>query len=606
MTWLPPLLVAIPLLTAALIAAGDHMVPEAIEQAAAIAATAVTAALAIVLALEARRHTVVTWFGGWRPRHGIALGVDFTADQLAAGMCVVIALVVLLALVYSLTYMKEAARLYEALMLAALGAMCGFAMAGDLFNLFVWLELAAVAGYALTGFAVEQLGPTQGAINFAIVTSVGSYLFAIGIALLYARTGALNLAQVGGTLAGQHPGGLEIVALTLVVAGLLTKAACFPFHFWAADAYAAAPAPVCAMFGAVMTDLGLIGLARLYWTVFDAPFGAHGHAVGDLLLWVGIVTALLGGVMALLQRHLKRMLAYSVVSHIGTMLAGVGLLSSKGLAGTATLFVSHAFLTAGLFLICGILLAVHGSIDELVLARRRSVQSPALGALWAAAAVGLVGAPYVGVYLGHGLLDEAASGSGRPWVPPLLWLASALVAGALLRAGARTFLGLGSLGSPLLGKELPEEPIVRDVRRPLLAGTALVAIVLGLAVSVAPGLGPRAEAASGRFRDRAAYASLVLHGVPPRPTRALPYTLEHTTLATLLYGGGALLAAVALAGAGLYWRALPPRLRAPGRPVLARPVAVLKAFHSGVVGDYVLWLVVGTAVFGGVWALTLR
>ena len=113
--------------------------------------------------------------------------------------------------------------------------------------------------------------------------------------------------------------------MTLLLCGFLIKGAVVPFHLWAADAYAVAPAPVCAVLGGVMTDIGLIGVARLYWTVFDAPFG-RAHAVGDVLLWLGIVTAVLAGTMAFLQRHLKRMLAYSVVCHIGIMLAGIGLL----------------------------------------------------------------------------------------------------------------------------------------------------------------------------------------------------------------------------------------------------------------------------------------
>src|SRR5579871_3736901 len=144
MTWIPPLLVAIPLLAAAVIAGLDHITPAPIQHAIVLAASTATTVLAFLLLWSAESHEVVHWFGGWKPRHGLALGVDFAVGPLAAGMCCVIALVVTLALVYSLTYLHQAARLADALLLVALGAMCGFAMSGDLFNLFVWLELMGV------------------------------------------------------------------------------------------------------------------------------------------------------------------------------------------------------------------------------------------------------------------------------------------------------------------------------------------------------------------------------------------------------------------------------------------------------------------------------
>jgi multicomponent Na+:H+ antiporter subunit D len=596
MSWIPPLLVVIPLLAAAVTAGLDHVTPRAVQHVLVIASSSATTALAFVLLWHAESHEVVHWFGGWRPHGGIALGIDFAVGPLAAGMCAVIGLVVTLALLYSLTFLREAARLYDALMLVALGAMCGFAMSGDLFNLFVWLELMGAAAYALTGFQVERLGPVQGAVNFAITNSLGGYLFAIGIALLYARTGALNLAQIGRTLSHGPAGGLVIVAMTLLLCGFLIKGAVVPFHLWAADAYAVAPAPVCAVLGGVMTDIGLIGVARLYWTVFAVPFG-HGHAVGDVLLWLGLVTAVLAGTMAFLQRHLKRMLAYSVVCHIGIMLAGIGLLDSSGLAGSELMFMAHALLTAGLFFVAGILHVDHALIDELHL-RGRGRGCWALAAAWFAGAVGLAGTPYVGIYLGHGLVDDGATELGRPWVPPLLWLGSALAAAALLRAGARIFLGWGDAEDEMLGKAIEEDPVERDVRRPLLVGVALVAVVLGCAISVVPGLGQRAEYASERFRDTSGYAAQVLHHRAMTPPGNLPIAISGTSLESVLYATVATVFAVGLALVGLNRRRIPRALES--------PIRVLHALHSGVVGDYVTWVVVGTAFTGGVWAILLR
>ena len=456
----------------------------------------------------------------------------------------------------------------------------------------------------LAGFKIGERGPLQGAINMAVTNTVGAYLILMGLALLYARTGALNLAQVGETLSHGPAGGLVIVAMTLLFCGFLIKGAVVPFHLWAADAYAVAPAPVCAVLGGVMTDIGLIGVARLYWTVFDAPFG-HGHAVGDVLLWLGIVTAVLAGTMAFLQRHLKRMLAYSVVCHIGIMLAGIGLLDSSGLAGAELMFLAHALLTAGLFFVAGILHSDHGMIDELHLrGRGRGCWAPA--AAWFAATIGLVGTPYVGIYLGHGLIDDGATERGRSWVLALLWLGSALAGAALLRAGARIFLGWGEEDDPLLGDAMEEDPLERAVLRPLLVAVALTAVVLGVAISVVPGLGQRAEYAADRFQDRSAYAARVLRGHPFPAAPSLPVAIRHTSLGSLLYGGGATILAFGLAFVGLYRRRLPRIVSVIARRTLAPPVHVLRGFHSGIVGDYVTWVAVGTAVVGGAFALLLH
>src|SRR5205823_7842205 len=136
-----------------------------------------------------------------------------------------------------------------------------FALTDDLFNLFVFFELMSVAAYALTGYRVEQPGVLQGALVFAVTNSIGAFVILIGIALLYGRTGALNLAQIGDALAQGRLDGLVIGALVLLTVGFLVKAGAAPFHFWLADAYAVAPAPVGALLAGVMSDLGVHAIA---------------------------------------------------------------------------------------------------------------------------------------------------------------------------------------------------------------------------------------------------------------------------------------------------------------------------------------------------------
>jgi multicomponent Na+:H+ antiporter subunit D len=604
MSWLLPLPAVIPLLAAAVNIAGDHVLPRWVGSAISLGAAASAFAISIVLMLESQHRELLHWFGGWHPRSGVAVGIAFTADPLGAGMAALSSFLVLAALVYSLTFLKEAARPYDVLMIVFCGAMCGFCLTGDLFNMFVWLELMSVAAYALTGFKIAELGPLQGAVNFAVCNTVGGYMVLIGIGLLYARTGALNLAQIGRALAGQKPDGLVVVALTLIVVGFLVKAAMVPFHFWLADAHAAAPAPVCVLFSGVMVELGLLGVARCYWTIFDGPFGAHQDAIRNVLVTVGLLAAVVGAVMAFLQRHLKRLLAFSTISHAGAMLVGIALLDSKSLAGVADLVLSHALLKGSLFLCCGVLLVKLRSVDELALhGRGRGYRT--LGAIFTLGGVGLVGLPYLGTYLGHAQIDEGATLAHIEWIQPLLMITAALSAAAILRAAARVFLGWGPKDDALLTAQPSEDPEERDAHLPLMLSVATVLLVLGLVVSVIPGLGQRAEYGAERFRDRAGYAERVLHGQPMQQTPRLPFSIAPTPPPSWLYGVGSGALTLLFAAFGLHRHRLPRSLRRGAARVAYPTIDGLRAVHSGIVGDYVMWLTVGTAVIGGVWAFTL-
>jgi multicomponent Na+:H+ antiporter subunit D len=309
--------------------------------------------------------------------------------------------------------------------------------------------------------------------------------------------------------------------------------------------------------------------------------------------------------MCFLQRHLKRMLAYSTISHAGIMLVGIGLLGSKSLAGAAHLVVGHGLLKAGLFLVCGIVLLQLREIDEVRL-HGAGRGHTSLAVLWFAGTIGLVGLPYVGVFLGHSLVDDGAIAVHEDWLPPLLLVAQALSAAALLRAGARVFLGWGPSDDPLLTPQPPEQAPERGASMPLLLSVTATAIVLGLVASIVPGLQQRTESAADRFRDHAGYVARVLHATPVPPTEHLPFTVERATNASLEYGVAALVLAFALAAGGLWYQRLPRGALAAADRVLAPPGRALHAIHSGIVGDYLLWLCAGTVVIGGVWAFTLR
>ena len=302
---LAPVAVAIPLVTAAMLVAVTSIVPRRVIDMLAIASAIACLVLCALVLDDASDGTLVHWFGGWTPREGIALGISFSIDQIGAGLALFASALFLAAFVFCWRYFIVIGPLFHALMLVFLAAMLGFSYTGDLFNLFVFFELMSVAAYALVAYDIEEEGPLLGALNFAITNSIGAFLILVGIALLYGRTGALNMAQIGDALAGQPADGLVVVAFTLMAVGFFVKAAVVPFHFWLADAYSVAPTPVCLLLSAAMSELGLYAFARVYWTVFSGTLGGE-EALEAILIGAGALTALVGAVMAFGQRHLKR------------------------------------------------------------------------------------------------------------------------------------------------------------------------------------------------------------------------------------------------------------------------------------------------------------
>src|SRR5213082_275472 len=224
----------------------------------------------------------------------------------------------------------------------------------------------------------------------------------VGVALLYAHTGALNMAQVGAALDGHHADPLVLVAMSLLFIGFLTKAAAVPVHFWLAYAHAVAPAPVCVLFSGVMVELGIYAVARVYWTIFAGPLAPHAEELRAILIALGTVTAVWGAVMCFAQRHIKRLLAFSTISHVGMFVCGIGLLSAKGLAAVAVYVVGHGLTKAALFILTGVLLHRFATIDEFDL-HGKGRCLPFTGVLFAIGGLLLAAIPVVTVFFGKSL-----------------------------------------------------------------------------------------------------------------------------------------------------------------------------------------------------------
>ncbi len=598
----------IPLLAAALLTAGRHWTPRLVNDAIAtgVGLAAVTLC-ALLLAHTAGAGPFAYWMGGWRPSHSVAIGISLSVDPIGAGMATYAAVLVTAALVYSWRYFDAADGIFHALMLLFLAAMVGFCLTGDLFNLVVFFELMGAVAYALTAYKTEERGPIQGGINFAISNSIGAYAIFTGVALLYARTGALNMAQIGAALNGHHADVLVVVAMALLFIGFLTKAAAVPVHFWLADAHAVAPTPVCVLFSGVMVELGIYAVARLYWTIFAGPLAPHAEELRAILIAFGTLTALWGAVMCFSQRHIKRLLAFSTISHIGMFVCGIGLLSAKGLAAVAVYVVGHGFTKGALFMLTGVLIHRFADVDEFDLHGKGKV-IPAAGILFCVGGLLLSAIPVVTLFFGKSMLDGAALSGGYPWLPAVFVISSMFTGGAVLRVAGRVFLGWGPAQSgdqhqARAGREeQDEERAPRQSTPPLMLVVPGMLLLGAIVIGLIPGAVPAIEVAASRFHDHLSYIGWVLHG----RVHFRPASTSHVEWFDYLYGAAGTLGAVALAGLGLFGG----RLRRALPNALLRPVVVavggLRELHSGHIGDYIAWWTAGAAALGGASLIFLR
>ncbi len=265
-----------------------------------------------------------------------------------------------------------------------------------------------------------------------------------------------------------------------------------------------------------MVELGLYAIARVYWTVFAGAWQSHTLSLSGVWMGFGALTALVGAVMCFAERHFKRLLAFSTVSHVGMFFLGMAMLTPLGLAGAAIDVLGHGLVKGALFLGAGILLNRFQSVDTNEL-QGKGRPFPWLGVLLAVGGLGLSGLPPFGTCLGKTLMERAAEQRACWWMAPLFLLCSALTGGAVLRAVGQVFLGLGpkqdtSASTP--EKEMGE--VQEQYTRPPLVMILPVTVLLCLSIwgGLSSSLEREVTRAARRFVSHAAYAAAVLDAEP--------------------------------------------------------------------------------------------
>lgn len=326
-----------------------------------VTAAALGLMLALIKPVLVDGNVISYWLGGWEPVEGWAIGIGLEVDALSLFFGLIVTAAVFISAIYAFTYMSRDDSLvnYYTLFLMLSGSVLGLVLSGDLFNIFVMIEIMTFTAVALTSFRNDYEGALEGAFKYLVVGSLGSTCVLVGIALLYSQVHTLNLAQIAAVL----PGTMNTVtaaAFGFLFVGFGTKAFMFPFHPLAADAHAVAPASISMMISGVLTKCGVYGIIRLCYTLYqniNEPF------VQYLVTGFGAVSMFICVTMAFNQHNFKRLLAFHSISQVGYVITVVGLGTALGLSSGLYHAMNHTIFKSLLFLTAGAVQHETGSLD---------------------------------------------------------------------------------------------------------------------------------------------------------------------------------------------------------------------------------------------------
>jgi len=316
---------------------------------------------------------------------------------------------------YSTTYLREepGVERYYPLFLLMITGIVGIGYAADLFSLFVFFELMAIASYGLVAYDVSDWEPLEAGMKYVVMSGTGSLIALLGIALIYLFAGTLDLRALA-SAAGQMPLLASVSAIGMLIAGFGLKAAIVPLHTWLPDAHSAAPSGISAMLSGIVIQAGLLTLVRSVG-MFAASAAI---SFGLLLTLLAVLTMTVGNLLALHQRDLKRMLAFSSIAQVGYIVLGFGLAFEygviSGLDGSLFHVLNHAMMKGGAFLAAGLFLWYTGTRDLDRLAGIGRV-APWVGASFAVFALGLAGVPPMAGFLSKLLIAKAGLDAGGAW-----------------------------------------------------------------------------------------------------------------------------------------------------------------------------------------------
>jgi len=415
------------------------------------------------------------WLGGWEPPYGIEVYFDYVST-----ITFLMTALGILVIVYSKRYIlhdisEEKLPTYYTLVLLILGGMVGFSVAGDMFNLYVFLEILSLSGYALIAITEEKLN-AMASFKYLVMGSVSSVSVLLGVALLYNVTGTLNMADMALRLQQFGPTTAVYVALVLFIIGFSVKAALFPVHVWLPDAHALAPSPVSALLSGLVIKIGIVGMLRVLYCIYKLGGPVDFTSVTNFMGWLAAVTVLVGAFFAFFQDDIKMIFAYSSISNIGYIIMGISLVSFTqpekgylGMMGGLVHVFNHAIIKSTLFLCAGALIYKTG-FRKLSDLRGIGKKMPITCGALTIAALSIAGIPPTAGFICKWYIILGAIEFGKP-----------IFAAALLLGAMFVFAYYIKIINALFFRE-PNEPITEVEEAPLSMLVPIIILAIGCLV----------------------------------------------------------------------------------------------------------------------------
>jgi multicomponent Na+:H+ antiporter subunit D len=393
----------------------------------AVAASWTTLAIALALTLKVREAGIISYaIGSWPPPWGI----EYRVDALNSFVLVLVSLVASIVAPYARASVaaelpRDQHYLFFTMYSLCLAGLLGITITGDAFNLFVFLEISSLSTYVLIALGRNRRA-LLAAYQYLVLGTIGATFYVIGVGLLYLMTGTLNLADMALRLRDVHEIRPVLAALAFITAGVGLKLALFPLHFWLPNAYAYAPSAITSFLAASATKVSVYVLLRFYFVIFGVPLVFGRLPMAEVLIALSVLAVVSASLVAVFQKDLKRMFAYSSVAQIGYITLGMGLANDAGLTGAVVHLFNHGLTKGAIFtLLGGVSLRVGATGLERLAGLSKTMPFTSFGIV--IGGMSLIGIPGTAGFISKWYLVLGAIERGYWWLAALL-VASSLIA----------------------------------------------------------------------------------------------------------------------------------------------------------------------------------